>query len=110
MKASGVPEKVIMDKSSAKKAAMDEINARGETPVIVRQDHRTVKRVTKPMFNFKSFQAAKSVLVEIEFLVSVLADSRIGRAVYYTCLQDEKTDTVMSADFTKIRCPIPLPC
>ena len=36
MKASGVPEKVTMDKSGANKAAMDEINARGETPIIVR--------------------------------------------------------------------------
>lgn len=90
MKASGVPEKVTLDKSGANKAAMDEINARGETPVIVRQNHRAVKRVTKPMLNFKSFQAAKSVLAGIEFLVSVLVDSRIGKAVYYTCLQEEK--------------------
>ena len=37
MQANGVPEKVTMDKSGANKAAMDEINARGETPVIVRQ-------------------------------------------------------------------------
>lgn len=37
VKANGVPEKVTMDKSGANKAAMDEINARGETPVIVRQ-------------------------------------------------------------------------
>ena len=37
MKASCVPEKVTMDKSGANKAAMDEINARGETPIIVRQ-------------------------------------------------------------------------
>ena len=37
MKANGVPEKVTMDKSGANKAAMDKINARGETPVIVRQ-------------------------------------------------------------------------
>lgn len=34
MKASGVPEKVTMDKSAANKAAMNEINTRGETPVI----------------------------------------------------------------------------
>ena len=78
MKASGVPEKVIMDKSGADKAAMDEINARGETPIIVRQvkylnniveqDHRAVKRVTKPMLNFKSFRAAKSVLAGIELM------------------------------------------
>jgi len=67
-----------MDKSGANKAAMDEINARGETPIIVRhvkylnniveQDHRAIKRVTKPMINIKSFQAAKSVLAGIEFM------------------------------------------
>ena len=36
MKASGVPEKVSMDKRGANKAAMDEINVRGETPIIER--------------------------------------------------------------------------
>ena len=78
MKANGVPEKVTMDKSGANKAAMDEINARGETPIIVRQvkylnniveqDHRAVKRVTKPMLNFKSFRSAKNVLAGIELM------------------------------------------
>ena len=78
MKASGVPEKVTMDKSGANKAAMDEINGRGETPIIVRQvkylnniveqDHRAVKRVTQPMLNFKSFRSAKSVLTGIELM------------------------------------------
>ena len=78
MKASGVPEKVTMDKSGANKAAMDEINVRGETPVIVRQvkylnniveqDHRAVKRITKPMLNFKSFRSAKSILAGIELM------------------------------------------
>ena len=75
VKASGVPEKVTMDKSGANKAAMDEINARGETPIIVRQvkylnniveqDHRAVKRVTKPMLNFKSFRSARNALAGI---------------------------------------------
>ena len=65
MKTTGVPEKVTMDKSGANKAAMDEINARGDAPIIVRQvkylnniveqDHRAIKRVTRPMLNFKSF-------------------------------------------------------
>ena len=78
MQANGVPEKVTMDKSGANKAAMDEINARGDTPVIVRQvkylnniveqDHRAIKRVTKPMLNFKSFRAAKNVLAGIELM------------------------------------------
>jgi len=78
MKASGVPEKVTLDKSGANKAAVDEINGRGETPVIVRQvkylnnlveqDHRAIKRVTKPMLNFKSFRSARRVLAGIELM------------------------------------------
>jgi transposase-like protein len=67
-----------MDNSGANKAVIDEINARSETPIIVRQvkylnniveqDHRAVKRVTKPMLNFKSFCAAKCVLAGIELM------------------------------------------
>ena len=67
-----------MDKSGANKAAVDEINDRGETPVIVQQvkylnniveqDHRAIKRVTRPMLNFKSFRAAKCVLAGIELM------------------------------------------
>ena len=66
MQTNDVPEKVTMDKSGANKAAIDEINARGETLIIVRQikylnniarqDHRAVKRVTKPMLNFSHFK------------------------------------------------------
>jgi putative transposase len=78
MQANDVPEKVTMDKSGANKAAIDEINASSEIPIIVRQvkylnniveqDHRAVKRVTTPMLNFKSFQAAKCVLAGIELM------------------------------------------
>jgi putative transposase len=68
MEANGTPEKVTMDKSGANKAAIDEINADRDTPIIVRQikylnniveqDHRAVKRITKPMLGFKSFRSA----------------------------------------------------
>jgi transposase-like protein len=37
MKASGVPEKVTIDKSGANKAAIDGINASRETPIVVWQ-------------------------------------------------------------------------
>ena len=37
MKANGVPGKVAMDKSGANKAAMNEINARGESQIVIRQ-------------------------------------------------------------------------
>ena len=35
---------------------------------IVEQDHRAVKRITKPMLAFKSFQSAKSILAGIELM------------------------------------------
>ena len=78
MQANGVPEKVTMDKSGANKAAIDEINASREIPMVVRQvkylnniveqDHRAVKRMTKPMLGFKSFQSAKNILAGIELM------------------------------------------
>ncbi|MDO8776692.1 MAG: IS6 family transposase [Burkholderiaceae bacterium] len=87
MQANHVPEKVTMDKSGANKAAIDEINAGQETPIVVRQvkylnniveqDHRAVKRVTKPMRNFKSFQAAKCVLAGIELMPMIRKDQRM---------------------------------
>ena len=35
---------------------------------IVEQDHRGVKRVTRPMLGFKSFNAAQDTLVRIELM------------------------------------------
>jgi len=78
MKANGVPEKVTMDKSGANKAAMDDINDGRTIPILIRQvkylnniveqDHRFIKRITKPMMNFKSFGSARHVLAGIELM------------------------------------------
>ena len=78
MQANGVPEKVTMDKSGANKAAIDEINANREKPMVVRQvkylnniveqDHRAMKRITKSMLGFKSFQSAKNIVAGIELM------------------------------------------
>jgi putative transposase len=78
MGTNGDPNKVAMDKSGANKAAIDAINAGRDVPILVRQvnylnsiveqDHRAIKRVTKPMLNFKSFCAAGSVLIGIELI------------------------------------------
>jgi putative transposase len=78
MGANGDPEKVAMDKSGANKAAIDAINAGRGVPILVRQvkylnniveqDHCAIKRVTKPMLNFKSFRSAGSVLAGIELI------------------------------------------
>jgi putative transposase len=35
---------------------------------IVEQDHRSVKRITRPMLGFKSFAAAQDTLVGIELM------------------------------------------
>ena len=78
MGANGDPDKVAMDKSGANKAAIDAINVGRDVPIVVRQvkylnniveqDHRAIKRVIKPMLNFKSFRAAGSVLAGVELM------------------------------------------
>jgi putative transposase len=84
MEANGDPNKVAMDNSGANKAAMDAINAGREVPILVRQikyinniveqDHRAIKRVTRPMLNFKSFRSAGSVLAGIELMHMIRKD------------------------------------
>jgi len=84
MEANGDPNKVAMDKSGANKAAIDAINAGRDVPILVRQvkylnniveqDHRAIKRVTKPMLNFKSFRSGGSVLAGIELIHMIRKD------------------------------------
>ncbi|MDQ1830402.1 IS6 family transposase [Massilia scottii] len=76
--ANAYPDKITMDKSGANKAAIDAINTGRDVPIVVRQvkylnniveqDHRAIKRVTKPMLNFKSFRSAGAVLAGIELM------------------------------------------
>ena len=66
MRQNGEPEKVTIDQNGANKTAMDGINLNRDTPIevrqtmylnsIIEQDHRRVKRITKPMMGFKSFR------------------------------------------------------
>jgi transposase-like protein len=74
----GVPEKITIDGSAANEAAIRSYNAEHGTAIeirkvkylnnIVEQDHRAVKRVTRPMLGFKSFDAAQDTLVGIELM------------------------------------------
>ena len=74
----GVPEKSPIDGSAANKAAMTSYNEEHGTAIeirqikylnnIVEQDHRGVKRVTRPMLGFKAFEAAQDTLVGIELM------------------------------------------
>ena len=73
-----------MDTSGANRAAMDEVNGKGETLIIMRQlkylnniveqNHRAIKRVTRPMLNFKSFRAARNILAGIELMHMIRKD------------------------------------
>jgi putative transposase len=74
----GVPEKITIDGSEANAAAIRNYNKEYGTTIIsrqvkylnnvVEQDHRGVKRVTRPMQGFKSFDAAQYTLTGIELM------------------------------------------
>ncbi|WP_217591376.1 IS6 family transposase [Burkholderia sp. GbtcB21] len=74
----GAPETVTIDKSGANLAALKDINATREQPIkirqqkylnnIVEQDHRAIKRRTRPMMGFKDFHCACILLGGIEVM------------------------------------------
>jgi transposase-like protein len=74
----GVPETVTIDKSGANLAALEAINAERETPIkirqskylnnLVEQDHRAIKRRTRPMLGSKNFRCARILLAGIELM------------------------------------------
>jgi putative transposase len=74
----GVPEKITIDGSEANEAAIKRYNEEHGTSIEIRQikylnnmveqDHRGVKRVTRPMLGFKSFAAAQDTLTGIELM------------------------------------------
>ena len=72
----GLPDTITIDGSDAHEAAIKGSNGEHGTAIairqvkylnnIVEQDHRGVKRVTRPMLGFKAFAAAQDTFVEIE--------------------------------------------
>jgi putative transposase len=74
----GVPEMITIDGSEANEAAIKRYNETHSTHIIIRQvkylnnmveqDHRAVKRVTRPMLGFKSFDAAQVTLAGLELM------------------------------------------
>ena len=74
----GVPETITIDGSEANEAAINRYNEAHGTRILIRQvkylnnmveqDHRAVKRVTRPMLGFKSFDAAQATLAGIELM------------------------------------------
>jgi transposase-like protein len=74
----GVPETITIDGSDANEATIKRYNEEHGSNIIIRQmkylnniveqDHRGVKRVTRPMLGFKSFDAAQDTLIGIELM------------------------------------------
>ena len=74
----GVPETVTIDKSGSNLAALHGVNAERETPITIRQvkylnnvveqDHRAIKRITRPMLGFKDFRCARIILSGVEVM------------------------------------------
>jgi putative transposase len=74
----GLPETITIDGSEANEAAIKSYNQEHGTAIVIRQvkylnniveqDHRAVKRVTRPMLGFKSFEAAQCTLVGVELM------------------------------------------
>ena len=72
----GVPETITIDGRDANEAAIKSYNEEHGTHIAIRQvkylnniaeqDHRAVKRITRPMLRFKAFDAAQCTLAGVE--------------------------------------------
>ena len=71
-----VPEKITIDKSGANTAAIESVKADACVDILMRQnkylnniveqDHRAIKRITRPILGFKSFWSARIIIAGIE--------------------------------------------
>jgi putative transposase len=85
----GEPEKITIDKSGANTAAISGYNADHETAIEMRQckylnnsveqDHRAIKRITRPMMGFKSTSCARILLAGIETM-NMIRKGQLGHA------------------------------
>ncbi len=81
----GSPGTVAIDKSGSNLAALNAVNAEREMPIkvrqvkylnnIVEQDHRAIKRRTRPMLGFKEFNCAPVIVSGIELMHMSRKDS-----------------------------------
>jgi putative transposase len=86
----GAPETITLDGSEANAAAIRGHNAAHGTAIsirqvkylnnVVEQDHRAVKRISRPMLGFKSFDAAQDTLTGIELMHMVRKGQWVGAA------------------------------
>ena len=77
----GLPDKITIDQSGANTAAIEGYNKTHTTAIVIRhskylnniveQDHRAVKRITRPMLGFKSFWAARCTIAGMEVMHAI---------------------------------------
>ena len=87
---------VNLDKSGANKAAINLCNKKLKKPIKTRQnkymnnrieqDHRNIKRITRPMLGFKSFNCAQHKLQGIELM------KMIKKGQFKISKKDKRTD------------------
>lgn len=81
IRAQGLPETITIDRSGANTAAIKCYNQTHKTTIVIRhskylnnmveQDHRAVKRITRPMLGWKSFWAARCTIAGIEVMHAI---------------------------------------
>jgi putative transposase len=81
IRSQGLPEKITIDKSGSNTAAIKHYNQIHKTAMVIRhskylnniveQDHRAVKRLTRPMLGFKSFWAARCTIAGVEVMHAI---------------------------------------
>jgi len=81
MAQSGKPSLVIIDHSDANTAGLKQVNRDNNTRITIRQckylnniieqDHRRIKRLTRPMLGFKNLYAAQRTLAGIEVMAMI---------------------------------------
>ena len=81
IRSQGLPERITIDQSDANTAAITHYNQTPKTAIVIRpskflnnlveQDHRAVKRLTRPMLGFKSFWSARCTIAGIEVMHAI---------------------------------------
>lgn len=81
IKKNGKPSLVNIDQSGTNKAGLNQVNRDNCTRIkirqckylnnIIEQDHRRIKRLTRPMLDFKNFHAAQQMLEGMEVMAMV---------------------------------------
>jgi putative transposase len=98
----GAPELINIDKSGANKSAIADYNKDHDTNIetrqckylnnIVEQDHRGIKRITRPMLGFKRFWCVQQTLAGIKLMrmlkkgqmITAEGDTRSPAALFYS--------------------------